>query len=79
MSDAIIVALISAGLSSVVTLTGVLISNGKSQAVMETKIEHLTVEVKRHNDFAARIPALEAKMDIFEKDLQVLEKEVYSR
>lgn len=72
MPEAIIVALIS----SAVTLTGVLIANAKSQAVMETKIEHLTAEVRRHNDFANRIPSMEAKLDIFEKDLNMIEKEV---
>ena len=72
MPEAIIVALIS----SAVTLTGVLIANAKSQAIMETKIEHLTQEVRRHNDFANRIPYMEAKLDIFEKDLDMLEKEV---
>lgn len=32
------------------------------QAVTDTKIEELTREVRRHNDFAERIPALEAKV-----------------
>lgn len=72
MPEAIIVALIS----SAVTLTGVLIANARSQAVMETKIEHLTAEVRRHNDFANRIPSMEARLDIFEKDLNMIEKEV---
>lgn len=75
LPEAIIVALIS----SAVTLTGVLIANAKSQAVMETKIEHLTEEVRRHNDFANRIPSMEAKIDLFEKDLERLEKEVMEK
>ena len=48
----IIVALITGG----VTLVGVLISNQKSQAVTETKIEELTREVREHNNFARRVP-----------------------
>lgn len=75
MPETIIVALISGA----VTLTGVLIANARSQAVMETKIEHLTVEVRRHNDFANRIPSMEAKLDIFQKDLDMLEKEVLKK
>ena len=42
MSEAIITALITGGL----TLLGVLISNGKAQAVTETKMEELTREVR---------------------------------
>ena len=37
-----------------VTLVGVLIANGKSQAVMNTKLEELTREVREHNNFAQR-------------------------
>lgn len=54
----IIVALITGG----VTLVGVLISNQKSQAVTETKIEELTREVREHNYFARRVPVLEEQM-----------------
>ncbi len=35
-----------------VTLVGVLIANGKSQAVTDTKLEELTREVRAHNNFA---------------------------
>ena len=51
----IIVALITGG----VTLVGVLISNQKSQAVTDTKLEELTPEVREHNNFARRVPVLE--------------------
>ena len=54
----IIVALITGG----VTLVGVLISNQKSQAVTETKLEELTREVREHNNFARRVPVLEEQM-----------------
>ena len=40
--DAIIAALVS----GIVTLAGVLIANGKSQAVTDVKIEELTREVR---------------------------------
>lgn len=45
-----------------VTLVGVLIANGKSQAVMDQKIEELTREVRAHNNFAQRVPVLEEKV-----------------
>lgn len=46
--EAIIVALVSGG----ITLVGVLIANSKTQAVMDTKLEELTREVREHNNFA---------------------------
>ena len=55
MIETIVTALITGG----VTLLGVLISNGKRQAVMETKIEELTREVREHNNFAKRMPVVE--------------------
>ena len=52
MAESIIVAIIT----GVLTLVGVLISNSKSQAVMETKVNELTREVREHNNFARRVP-----------------------
>ena len=50
--ESIITAIITGG----VTLLGVLIANGKSQAVTETKLDELTREVREHNGFARRMP-----------------------
>ena len=65
----IVVALITGG----VTLVGVLISNQKSQAVTETKIEELTREVREHNNFARRVPVLEEQMKVANHRIQDLE------
>ena len=65
----IIVALITGG----VTLVGVLISNQKSQAVTDTKLEELTREVREHNNFAKRMPVMEEKVENIEKRLDKLE------
>ena len=65
----IIVALITGG----VTLLGVLISNGKSQAVTDTKLEELTREVREHNNFARRVPVLEEQMKVANHRIQDLE------
>ena len=43
-------------ITGVLTLVGVLISNGRSQAVTETKLEELTREVREHNGSARRMP-----------------------
>lgn len=81
MSDAIIVALITGGLS----LIGVIVSNihtaqsmdaklDKQQAVTETKLEELTREVRTHNNFAQRIPVLEEQMKVANHRIADLEK-----
>ena len=82
MSDAILVALISGGVS----LTGVLISNlatarkttasiQTSQAVTDTKIEELTREVREHNGFARRMPVVEEQIKVINHRLADLERE----
>ena len=65
----IIVALITGG----VTLGGVLISNQKSQAVTETKLEELTREVREHNNFARRVPVVEEQIKVINHRIQDLE------
>ena len=65
----IIVALITGS----VTLLGVLISNGKAQAVTDTKLEELTREVREHNNFARRVPVLEEQMRVANHRIQDLE------
>ena len=75
----IIVALITGG----VTLAGVLISNQKSQAVTDTKLEELTREVREHNHFAKRMPVVEEQIKVINhriEDLETLErKDSYER
>ena len=66
----IIVALITGG----ITLLGVLISNGKAQAVTDTKLEELTREVREHNHFAQRVPVLEEQMRVANHRIQDLEE-----
>lgn len=58
MADTIITALITSGL----TLIGVLVSNNKTQAVNATKIEELTRAVREHNNFAKRMPVVEEQI-----------------
>ena len=65
----IIVALITGGM----TLVGVLISNQKSQAVTDTKLEELTREVRAHTDLARRVPVLEEQMKVANHRIQDLE------
>ena len=69
MTEAIVVALITGGL----TLAGVIAANGKSQAVMETKLEELTREVQLHNNFARRMPVVEEQIRGLEPRMYELE------
>ena len=66
----IIVALITGG----ITLLGVLISNGKAQAVTDTKLEELTREVREHNNFARRVPVVEEQIKVINHRLADLER-----
>lgn len=70
MSEAIITALITGGL----TLLGVLISNGRAQAVTETKLAELTREVREHNNFARRVPVVEEQIKVVNHRIADLEE-----
>lgn len=81
MVENILVALITGGLS----LLGVVYTNSRSndkmqtemakaQAVTDTKIEELTREVREHNNFAKRVPVLEAQMRRNTEDIAQLSK-----
>lgn len=82
MSEAIIVAIITGGLS----LIGVIVSNNrtsqsmdakldKQQAIMDTKLEELTREVRMHNNFAQKIPVMEEQIKVANHRIEDLEKE----
>lgn len=76
MNDSILVALITGGF----TLVGVIITSiatvrktesqiRTGQAVTETKLEALTTEVRAHNNFAVKIPAIEEHLKSIDRDL----------
>lgn len=78
MSDSIIVAIISA----IVTIASVLLSSKATQdkvtselhtqnEVQNVKIENLTSEVKKHNDFATRIPVIEGEIKVLREKASV--------
>lgn len=70
--------ILTAVVTGAVTLVGILISNGKAQAVTETKIEELTREVREHNGFAHRMPVVEEKIEVINhriKDLEAFHKD----
>lgn len=89
MSDAVVTALITAGVSLFGTVIAIILANKqtltaldkkselsdakleaelqKHMAVTDTKIEELTREVRKHNEFATRVPVLEEKICQLEK------------
>lgn len=85
MSEAILIALITGGLS----FLGVLVSNisgnkkivsdiktelVKYQAVTDTKITELTREVREHNNFAKRMPVVENEIQHIEEEMKKFHK-----
>ena len=77
--ESILVSIITGGLS----LAGIIITNVSSnrkvehqleihQAVTENKLENLTAEVRKHNDFAVKIPVLEQRLSVCEDDIKEL-------
>ena len=80
--EAIIVAIITGGLSLIGTIITVLVANSKtredlkiSQAVTDTKITELTREVRTHNNFAQRMPVVEEQIKVINHRLHDLEEE----
>ena len=70
MMDSIIAAVITGG----VTLLGVILANGKAQAVTETKLDELTREVREHNNFAKRMPVVEEQIKVINHWIEELER-----
>ena len=96
MSDAVLVAMITGGISIVGTIITVLAANRqtlaqmdkkselsdirldakleKHQAVTDTKLEELTREVRKHNDFASRVPVMEEQIRVANHRIEDLER-----
>ena len=72
-------------ITGALTLVGVIITNIGSnrkmqqqlevhQAVTETKLENLTAEVRKHNDFAVKIPVLEQRITNCEDEIKEIKR-----
>ena len=68
---------IAAVITGIITLTGVLIANSKSQAVTDTKLDELTREVREHNTLISRVPVLEEQLKVANHRIENLESEVH--
>lgn len=79
--ESIIGALITGGLALAGVIISNILSNNKieqkleiSQAVTDTKLEALTDEVKKHNNFAQRMPVVEEQIRVINHRLADLER-----
>jgi predicted RND superfamily exporter protein len=79
-----IIGLISSVIVGMLSLVGVIYTNSQSnkkvehqiltaQAVTDTKIQNLTDEVKKHNNFANRIPVIEEQIKVINHRIDDLE------
>lgn len=80
MTEGILVALITGGLS----ILGVIITNAASnrraeqkieiaQAITDTKIDELTREVRKHNGFAEKMPVIQEQIKVINHRIADLE------
>ena len=74
-------------ITGILALVGVIITNISSnktienklsiaQAVTDTKLDNLTEEVKKHNNFASRMPVVEEQIKVINHRIDDLEHEV---
>ena len=80
MSESIVVALITGGMSLVGVVVTCLTTAKKTekaaavaQAVTDTKIDELTREVREHNGFAKRMPVVEEQIKVINHRISDLE------
>ena len=63
----------------VLTLIGVLVSNSRSKAVLELKIDTLSERVQKHNELISRTYQLESDMAVTRNDTETLYRKVDGR
>lgn len=77
--------IIGAIITGVLALVGIIITNVSSnkaienklvtaQAVTDTKIDNLTEEVRKHNNFAMKIPVIEEQIKVANHRIEDLER-----
>ena len=75
MTEGIIIALITGGVSALVSIIGIIKANNAHDAVTDEKIAELTREVRAHNEFAKRLPVVENDIKTLYKRIDRLEDE----
>ena len=67
---------IAAAVTGALTLIGVLISNSRSQAVIEVKLDELSSRVDKHNNMIERTYRLEQDVAVIRNDIDQIRKAV---
>ncbi len=67
---------IAAAVTGALTLIGVLISNSRSQAVIEVKLDELSSRVDKHNNMIERTYRLEQDVAVIRNDIDQMRKAV---
>ena len=65
---------IAALVTGVLTLIGVIVSNSRSRAVMEVKIDNLARQVEKHNCLIERTYALEQEVAVVKTEIDNMRK-----
>ena len=66
--------IVTALVTGVLTLVGVLVSNSRSRAVIECKLDQLSDRVDKHNQVVERTFLIERKLAVAENDIETLYK-----
>ena len=72
--ESVIASIITAVITGIITLAGVIVSNNAKQAVLAERIDSLTREVRKHNNFAEKIPVIEEKIHTMSHRIDDLER-----
>ncbi len=70
---------VAALVTGLLTLAGVLVSNSRSRAVMEVKIDELTRRVEMHNRMVERTFLLEQDMAVAKRGIEALSERTVPR
>lgn len=80
MAESVVVAIISGAFTLIGTIVTVIVGISKAnknieivQAVTNTKLDTLTEEVKKHNNFAQRMPVVEEQVKNLNNRVSILE------
>ena len=71
MSDVVIVALITGGLTLVGNLVGSFLAHRKSTAIIVYRIDELEKKVQKHNNLIERTFQLEKRCEVIEEKIKV--------
>ena len=67
---------LAAAVTGILTLIGVLISNSRSRAVMEVKLDALATKVEKHNQVLERTYRLEQDVAVAKHDIEEIKGKV---